>query len=329
MVLKKRCHVKIPSPILIALLPLANLAEVGSAGIGGWASAIKIGESLKSFLLHHRAARALLLPVGFGVVRWSVAFGLLSFFRVDEKGVWIMDEMALGLRDTLGRSTRHLQMISENLANSATPGFRAGEVMTEPVLPFDRMLEGKIAAHRERDATDLTQGALRQTDRPLDFALNGDGFFVVAHGDKEYLTRNGSFEVDQEGYLRTSAGYQVLDSAGEPLRIPANVRLQDVHAAEDGSLLADGRMFGRFRLERVDHETDLVRVGTTLFSADPARREQAETTTVLGRMLESSNTVVFQELSNLILLNRSVEALQRAQGNEMQAQRKMMDALSG
>ena len=240
-----------------------------------------------------------------------------------------MDEMALGLRDVLGRSTRHLQMISENLANSSTPGFRAGEVMTEPVMPFDRMLESKIAAHRERDATDLTQGALRKTDRPLDFALSGDGFFVVSHGDKEYLTRNGSFEVDQERFLRTAAGYHVLDAEGEPLRIPPDTRLEDVHAAEDGRLFVDGRAFGRFRLERVNHETDLQRVGTTLFQADPGRRASAENTTVLGRTLESSNTVVFQELSNLIMLNRSVEAMQRAQGNEMQAQRKMMDALAG
>ena len=240
-----------------------------------------------------------------------------------------MDETALGLRDMFGRSTRHLQMISENLANSSTPGFRAGAVMTEPVLPFDRMLDNQIAAHRERDATDLTQGALRKTDRPLDFALNGNGFFVVSHGDKEYLTRNGSFEVDQEGYLRTSAGYHVLDAVGAPLQIPADARLDDVHASEDGRLFVEGRVLGQFRLERVDHETDLLRVGTTLFEADASRRAPAENTTVLGRTLESSNTVVFQELSNLIMLNRSVEAMQRAQGNEMQAQRKMMDALAG
>ena len=240
-----------------------------------------------------------------------------------------MDEMALGLRDVLGRSTRHLQMISENLANSSTPGFRAGEVMTEPVLPFDRILDGKIAARTERDASDLTQGALRQTDRPLDFALNGSGFFVVSHGDQEYLTRNGSFEIDDDRFLRTAAGYHVLDADGEPLQVPANVRLDDVHAAEDGRLFANGVTFGRFRLERVDREVDLQRVGTTLFQADPTLRGEADGTTVLGRTLESSNTVVFQELSNLILLNRSVEAMQRAQGNEFDAQRKMMDALSG
>jgi flagellar basal-body rod protein FlgF len=240
-----------------------------------------------------------------------------------------MDEMAYGLRDVLGRSTRHLQMISENLANASTPGYRAGEVMTEPVLPFNRMLNNQIAAQTERDATDLSPGSLRKTERPLDFALSGEGFFVVANGENQYLTRNGSFEIDNDRYLRSAAGHFVLDADGEPLRIPPNVRLDDVHAGEDGRVYADGRAIGRFRLERVEHESDLQRVGTTLFTADPARRSPAEMTRVLGRTLESSNTVVFQELSNLMLLNRTVEAMQRAQGNEMQAQRKMMDALAG
>ena len=240
-----------------------------------------------------------------------------------------MDEMAHGLRDVLGRSTRHLQMISENLANASTPGYRAGEVMTEPVLPFNRLLNNEIAALTERDATDLSPGALRKTERPLDFALSGDGFFVVANGERQYLTRNGSFEVDQERFLRTAAGHFVLDGDGEPLRVPPNVRLEDVHAGEDGRLFAAGEAFGTFRLENVAHETDLQRVGTTLFEAHADQRIPAATTRVLGRTLESSNTVVFQELSNMMLLNRSVEAMQRAQSNEMQAQRKMMDALSG
>lgn len=240
-----------------------------------------------------------------------------------------MDEMAHSVRDVLGRATRRLQMISENLANSSTPGYRAGEVTSEPVLPFDRMLQETVAAQRERDATDLTPGSLRQTGRPLDFGLHGDGFFVVRNGDQEFLTRNGSFEIDTDRYLRTAAGYQVVGEDGDPIRVPTTARIDEIHAGEDGTLHASGTQFATFMLQRVSDESDLQRVGTTLFDAMPERRIPAEDTRVIGRSLESSNTVVFQELSNLMLLNRTVEAMQRAQGNEVQAQRKMMDALSG
>jgi len=135
-----------------------------------------------------------------------------------------MDDMALGMRDMFGRSTRHLQMIAENLANSSTPGYRAGSVMTEPVSPFDRILNRHVTAETERDATDLTPGAVRMTDRPLDFSINGDGFFVVRSDKGEYLTRNGSFEQGADGVLRTAAGHAVVDANGDVMSIPDGVR---------------------------------------------------------------------------------------------------------
>lgn len=239
-----------------------------------------------------------------------------------------MDDMALGLRDVYGRSSRRLEMIAENLANASTPGYRAGDVISEPVLPFNRILNQHVAAESERDATDLTPGAARVTDRPLDFAIAGDGFFVVRSSQGEYLTRNGSFEKDDAGVLRTSAGQVVMDSNNTPITIPENVRLDLVHAGEDGVLRADGKELGRLRIDRVPDERDLQRVGTTLFSTPAERRVPAESARVLDRTLETSNTVVFQELSNMMLLTRSVEALQKAQSSQEQAQRKMMDALS-
>lgn len=240
-----------------------------------------------------------------------------------------MDEMTLAVKDVFGRSTRRLQMIAENLANTSTPGYRAGEVLSEPVNPFNRVLNSHVASDRERDATDLSQGAVRHTDRPLDFAVMGDGFFVVRSGRQEYLTRNGAFEQTDDGRLVTAAGHELLDVGGAPVRIPAGVAQHDIHVADDGTLRAgQGGAFGQIRLERVREETDLQRVGTTLFTAPPARRETADQSRVLGRTLESSNTVVFQELSSLMLLTRTVEALQRAQNSESQVRSKMIDALS-
>ncbi len=239
-----------------------------------------------------------------------------------------MDDMALGMRDMFGRSTRHLQMIAENLANSSTPGYRAGSVMTEPVSPFDRILNRHVTAETERDATDLTPGAVRMTDRPLDFSINGDGFFVVRSDKGEYLTRNGSFEQGADGVLRTAAGHAVVDANGDVMSIPDGVRQDQIQVGEDGVLRAGDRRLGTFRLDRVASERDLERVGTALFTAPEARREPAESSRILGRTLETSNTVVFQELSNMMLLSRTVEALQRAQSNQDQSQRKMMDVLA-
>lgn len=240
-----------------------------------------------------------------------------------------MDDMSYAVKDVFGRSTRRLQMIAENLANVSTPGYRSGEVLAAPVNPFQHVLNSHVASDQERDATDLTQGSVRHTDRPLDFAIMGDGFFVVRADDKEYLTRNGAFEQTEDGTLVSAAGHALLDVNGGTIQIPRGVALQDVHVAEDGTLRdGEGRSFGQIGIENVRDEAELQRVGTTLFTAPVSRREPADKARVLGRTLESSNTVVFQELSSLMLLTRTVEALQRAQRSEAQVQSKMMDALS-
>ncbi len=236
-----------------------------------------------------------------------------------------MNDMADGVRAVFGRSTERMDAIAENLANASTPGYRAGTVMPKN---FVGELAGRLIGHQWRIGTDLTPGALRLTDRPLDFALEGDGFFVVRHGDHELLTRNGSFEVTSEGVLTSASGHVVLSADNAPFQIPAGTPMDRIEVGEDGVLRADGQELGTLRVERVNDERLLRRVGTTLFSTIPENRELAEGTRVIGRSLETSNTTVYQELADMMVLNRSVEAAQAAQRNEVQSQKKMMDALT-
>ncbi len=236
-----------------------------------------------------------------------------------------MDDMAQGIRTVFGRSSRRMEMIAENLANLKTPGYRAGEVLADP---FAHILDSRIEADHERDATDMTPGSLQSTDRPLDFALEGKGFFVVRNGSEEYLTRNGSFERSIDGFLVTNAGHHVVGLDNDPIVIPDNVALDRLHVSDEGFLRGDDRLLGRLRVDAVDDEQQLQRVGTTLFKAVDDARRPADSARVLGRTLESSNTVVFQELSSMMLLNRTLEAIQRVQKSEQQAQSKMIDVLS-
>ena len=92
--------------------------------------------------------------------------------------------------------------------------------------------------------------------------------------------------------------------------------------------MAAGQEVGQLRLDRISDEEQLRRVGTTLFSTADENRQPAENTRVVGRALETSNSTVYQELADMMFLSRSVEAAQRAQNDEAEAQKKMMDALS-
>ena len=236
-----------------------------------------------------------------------------------------MNDMSDGVRAVFSRSTDRLDTIAENLSNASTPGFRSGCVMPRN---FVGELHGRLIGHQWRVGTDLSQGSIRMTDRPLDFAMEGEGFFVVRSGQGDFLTRNGSFEITPDGTLISAAGYEVLGDNNQPLQVPDGVALDRLAVSEDGVLSADGEEIGQFRLERVSAESELKRVGTTMFSAASEARLPAENARVIGRALEGSNTTVYQELADMMVLSRSVEAAQRAQSSEAEAQKKMMEALS-
>lgn len=236
-----------------------------------------------------------------------------------------MDEIAQGLRAVFGQASHRMNWISENLANVRTPGFRAGEFVAGP---FSQVFRGHVTAEHHRVATDLTPGPIRATGRPLDMALQGDGFFVVRSGANEFLTRNGAFERTAEGMLTNAAGQEVLGVDGTPIRIPDAVLSERIEVAEDGSLHADGTQFGTLRVETVANEQQLERVGTTLFRAPQAVRQPLDSARIAGRSLESSNVSAFQSMADLMVLTRSVEAAQRTQLAETDAQRKMIEALS-
>ena len=65
--------------------------------------------------------------------------------------------------------------------------------------------------------TDHSQGALEQTNLPLDFAIEGEGYFSVQTNDGVAYTRNGSFMLDNEGYLHLGGQGRVLGANGQPI----------------------------------------------------------------------------------------------------------------
>ena len=72
-------------------------------------------------------------------------------------------------------------------------------------------------------AVDYQQGALESTGNTYDLAIVGDGFFAVQTPDGVRYTRNGAFFKNGEGYLQDIRGYNLLDTQGNPIRIPSNI----------------------------------------------------------------------------------------------------------
>src|SRR5436309_3156767 len=120
--------------------------------------------------------------------------------------------------------------IANDLANASTPGYKSdkstqrsfGDLLLSNTVTGQTVGPLGMGAHIDRIYTDTTPAALRQTGNPLDFAVEGDGFFAIQTPQGLRYTRNGQFQVSPQGTLMDAMGNQVLSQGGAPIRVPAN-----------------------------------------------------------------------------------------------------------
>jgi len=231
-----------------------------------------------------------------------------------------------------------MQAISQNLANCSTPGYRKLQVSHRV---FDDMLgEAAKASTARWDgkgfdplSVDFSEGAIRPTERPLDFSLRGPGFFVITKDGRDYYTRKGDFSLDANGNLMSSNDFPVQGENG-PIKIPSEVSLNELTVNEDGTLqgkLPSGiQTLGKLKTVKFNDTTQLYRAGTTMFGAPPEMPAVATdaNTVVFNRALEQSNTSIFEELAALIFTVRNYEACQKIIRNDDEKTGKLIQQMS-
>src|SRR6266536_4611231 len=125
----------------------------------------------------------------------------------------------------LATTTLRLGVVSNNVANAATPGYKQDRLPEEVGKVIDLMKYAVDAEGRPIGSItlgpqvgvsqlDLATGPIQETTNPLDLAIAGTGFFAVqaADGSTRY-TRDGGFHADIDGSLRARDGSAVLDTS--------------------------------------------------------------------------------------------------------------------
>jgi flagellar basal-body rod protein FlgF len=208
---------------------------------------------------------------------------------------------------TLSRQSglmNEMRLVANNIANANTTGYRAqGLVFSEFVrdMPGNPSLSMSRAEARN---TSQQQGVLTETGGQFDFAIEGDGFFMVETPEGNRLTRAGSFSPNAEGDLVAPDGARVLDSNGSPVFIPPDAASIDVGA--DGTLSVEGQLLGQIGVYRVEDLKDLVREGNTRFSTT-GNIDPVDEPVVLHRFLEGSNVNAIAQVTRLIEIQRAYE----------------------
>jgi flagellar basal-body rod protein FlgG len=228
-------------------------------------------------------------------------------------------------------SQRQLDVVSNNLANASSTGFKravahATDVgyqagLTAPVGPggLDVRLVGVGQGTQVADIThEFIPGTLQATGNPLDVALEGDGFFQVTMPDGSTgYTRDGSFNVDGAGRLVTSGGLPIQSDAGTDLVVPAGAI--DARFDDAGQLIATDatgadRVVGRLALVQFANNAGLQANGQNLWTptaasgaANPVNQTAANAPLVVAGALEGSNVDMADEFTRLIQAQRGYQ----------------------
>lgn len=227
-------------------------------------------------------------------------------------GLWLS---AGGMKVNQHRQT----ILANNLANANTTGFKHDlAVVTQRRVESQASLSGGGYAHAVLDDLpgglnvrptyrNFAQGPIERTGKPLDVAVQGEGFLVVSDGEVTRYTRDGALAVNADGELVLAAGegrWRVLDNGGA--RIVLDEKGGPVSVSEDGTIRQDRTIVATLGVKTTDDRQALRKVGENLFDAGEASMTSVEGTFV-PESRENSNFDVMHGLASMIEAARAYQ----------------------
>lgn len=241
-----------------------------------------------------------------------------------------------------------MDVIANNIANIDTTGYKAStagfqDIVSQTVSAASAptaTLGGKNAKQIGLGMTisgigkDMTEGSTQTTDRPLDFAIHGEGYFVVKNGTQTYYTRNGTLSLDENGNLETSNGMLVQGVLGTgtlsgTVGTLSNITIDstkysdyaiDTNGYVNATQRSDGTkvQLGRVVLGTFNNPAGLDAVGNSCFQ--PSSNSGTVTNRYVNDSgagslqsgeLEMSNVSLASEMTNMIIIQRGFQANSR------------------
>ncbi|MFZ4791623.1 MAG: flagellar basal-body rod protein FlgG [Candidatus Competibacteraceae bacterium] len=228
-----------------------------------------------------------------------------------------------------------MAVITNNLANVSTTGFKRGRAQFEDLMYQNvRQTGGQTSQNTTlpsglslgtgvrnvSTAKVFTQGNIVQTGNNLDLAINGRGFFQILMPDgTTAYSRDGAFQTNSTGEVVTSNGYPLQPA----ITIPANT--QSVTVGRDGSVSAQiagqtaAQTIGTIQIADFINPTGLQPIGQNLFmestasgSPQPGNPDASGLGSLMQSALETSNVNVVQEMVDMIETQRAYEMNSKA-----------------
>ncbi len=207
---------------------------------------------------------------------------------------------------------RNINEIGSNITNSQTVGYRSRRVVQSTFEHefLTRYEDGKYTGIGEGDPvslvdivdTNFNPNSLKETSWPYDMAIVGDGFFNIQGEERQFLTRNGNFNIDDEGYLVLDGIGRVMGESGELYIGGPEFRVNEQGYVFDN----ENRYVDKLLITKPAENAQIYKFDNGMFVSDNA--EVLEIPTVYQRTLERSNVDMNQEYTRLIEAQRNLQA---------------------
>ena len=231
-------------------------------------------------------------------------------------------------------ANKDLAVISNNIANVSTNGFKRSEAQFESMYFSHHNNSTEVArgmgVKNIKPRQSFSQGSFQQTGGSLDLAIMGEGFFILGgpinvngianENEKFNYTRDGSFQVDQLGNIVNTDGLPLMGAGKVPINVPVSLVnddgdpliMSEIRVTEEGSIqvtygLDDTRTVGKILLADFINEHGLQNVGNARFKETPesgipkeAFAKEATMGKILPGALEKSNTDITDELVTML-----------------------------
>jgi flagellar hook protein FlgE len=256
------------------------------------------------------------------------------------------------IRSGLAASEQQISVVSNNIANVGTNGFKRSTSLFEDIYMTGMQdstsngmgIGAKAVAPRRVHAT----GSIETSTQTLDMAVLGNGMFVLEPREGEATpcyTRNGAAQLDSEGRITNSNGQAFLDVDGQPITVPAAFEFDDgrrslltaLSIEPSGAVRAvygnsGEQLLGVIGLARFRNEAGLRAIGDAMFADDQkagAATIAAGSTpgygTIQSGALEKSNTDLTSELIRLMSAQQSYSGVAKALQASVDMDKRLID----
>lgn len=209
---------------------------------------------------------------------------------------------------------RNLNVISNNMVNVSSPGFKKDTMVSatfQEEMLYRAQNNGSDTSSalnntsKIRSATETIvnheQGAFEETGNPLDMALSREGFFEIQSQNGRLYTRNGSFIIDDQGYLALPSIGRVMGQSG-----PILLNTDKIQVATDGTITdQQGNVINKINVVDFDNYDNLKKNPAGLFTGSNPRPADGG---IIQNTLERSNVSMVSEMTAMMTSQRAIQS---------------------